>query len=39
MEYKYESTKIMNYLYEKDNENKLCVHCKNSMPKFVSINN
>ena len=39
MEYKYEPTKIMNYLYEKDNENKLCVHCKNSMPKFVSINN
>ena len=39
MEYKYEPTKIMNYLYEKDNENKLCVHCKNSMPRFVSINN
>ena len=39
MEYIHEPTKIMNYLYEKDNENKLCVHCKNSMPKFVSINN
>ena len=35
----YESSKIMNYLYEKDYENKVCVHCTNSLPKFVSINN
>lgn len=35
----YDSTKIANYLYEKDYENKICIHCNNSMPKFVSINN
>jgi ADP-ribosylation factor GTPase-activating protein 1 len=35
----YEPSKIMNYLYEKDYENKVYVHCTNSLPKFVSINN
>ena len=31
--------KIIQYLYDKDYENKICVECKSPMPGFVSINN
>ena len=30
---------IMQYLFDKDYENKICVECKSPMPTFVSINN
>ena len=30
---------IMQYLFDKDYENKICVECKGPMPTFVSINN
>ena len=37
-----ESDKTLNviqHLFDKDFENKTCVHCKSPMPTFVSINN
>ena len=30
---------VVQYLFDKDYENKLCVDCKSPMPSFVSINN
>jgi len=30
---------IIQHLFEKDYENKTCVHCKSPMPTFASINN
>lgn len=33
------SLNIMQYLYDKDYENKICVECKSPKPSFVSINN
>ena len=30
---------IIQHLFEKDYENKTCVHCKSPMPTFTSINN
>ena len=33
------SINIMQYLFDKDYENKVCVECKSPMPSFVSINN
>ena len=33
------SVNIMQYLFDKDYENKICVECKSPMPSFVSINN
>ena len=33
------SGNIIEYLYDKDLENKTCVHCKSPMPTFASINN
>ena len=33
------SNNIIQYLFDKDFENKTCVHCKSPMPTFASINN
>ena len=39
MSKKLDPREIMQTLFEKDYENKVCVECKNPMPSFVSINN
>jgi hypothetical protein len=39
MKEKNKSGNIIEYLFDKDYENKACVHCKSPMPAFASINN
>jgi len=39
MEDNYQPIEVMQKLFDKDYENKVCVECKCPMPSFVSINN